>query len=305
MANYNREILVPYLRDVCSVEMLCQRLMRDTRRCEGNIESYRKKFNRKLSPETKPGRGHLLYVFSCIAACVACAIFILVVLTGMWPQKPSIRYGMFYPKSYTRKLSWAIFGCVIAAGIFLLSLVVISFITDEHKKKLEKYQQNLKENAVIRQEYTWYKDHLHQAECDVAVLKKKLRDAQVLRQQVYSVNIIPARYRSVYVAYYLYDYFNTSRETDLDKVIQTLLLDEIKQRLDKIISQMEELLIEQRYQTALQEKQSAMIASNHREQMKRMARMEQNQELQADYLNMIEQNQNVTNFILTMDFLYK
>lgn len=29
MANYKREILVPYLRDVCTIEMLCQKLERE------------------------------------------------------------------------------------------------------------------------------------------------------------------------------------------------------------------------------------------------------------------------------------
>lgn len=91
----------------------------------------------------------------------------------------------------------------------------------------------------------------------------------------------------------------------MDKVVQTLLLDEIKQRLDKIIEQNEKILLELRYQSALMERQNEMIANNHREQMRRMARMEENQEMMNDYLNMIDQDINVTNFILSMDFLFR
>lgn len=122
---------------------------------------------------------------------------------------------------------------------------------------------------------------------------------------MYGVNIIPNKYRNPHAAYYLFDYFNSCRENDLDKVIQTMLLDDIIKRLDHIIAQNEEILLNQRYQIALQEGQNHMIAENHREQMLAIARMEANQQLQTDYQQMIVQNQAVTNFFLTYDFLTK
>lgn len=162
-----------------------------------------------------------------------------------------------------------------------------------------------KENAELENEIPRFEENLRELKRIQPLIQKKLRDAQAIRQQVYGVNIIPSRYRNIHVSYYLYDYFKTSRETDLDKVIQTLLLDEIVQRLDKIISQMEEIILNQRFQTALMEQQNEMIANNHREQMRCMARMERNQEIQNDYLNMIDQDINVSNFILSMEFLFR
>lgn len=160
-------------------------------------------------------------------------------------------------------------------------------------------------NATLEKEIPKFEENLKIYKRMQPQILQKLREARSIRQQVYGVNIIPNRYRNIYVAYFLFDYFNTSRETDLDKVIQTLLLDEIVQRLDKIILQLEEVVLNQRRQAALTERQNEMIANNHREQMKRMARMERNQELQVDYLNMIEQNQSVSNFILTTDFIWR
>ena len=52
--------------------------------------------------------------------------------------------------------------------------------------------------------------------------RKRLQEAKEKLQSVYSVNIIPNKYRSVYVAYYLYDYISSSHETDIDRVLQTL-----------------------------------------------------------------------------------
>ena len=119
------------------------------------------------------------------------------------------------------------------------------------------------------------------------------------------MNIIPNKYRNRHAAYYLFDYFSSCTEDDLGRVIQTMLLDDIIARLDKIIAQNEEVILNQWYQIALQEDQDRMMADNHRAQMNAIARMESNQQIQADYQRMIVQNQAVTNFFLTYDFLTK
>ena len=59
-----------------------------------------------------------------------------------------------------------------------------------------------------------------------------LQEAKEKLQSVYSANIIPNKYRSVYVAYYLYDYISSSHETDIDRVLQTMLLEQIIAKLD-------------------------------------------------------------------------
>lgn len=58
-------------------------------------------------------------------------------------------------------------------------------------------------------------------------------------------------------------------------------------------------------QMAMQEQSNRMIAENHRNEMKRLASMERNQEIQMDYQNMIARNQEVMNFFLAADYLRK
>lgn len=167
-----------------------------------------------------------------------------------------------------------------------------------HKKECAKQRANRESKPRWRENAQQWKNQEND-------LIRKLREAKALRNRVYSVNIIPARYRNIHAAYYLYDFFSTCRETDLEKTIQTMLLDEIIQKMDELIRQNQEIILNQRMQMAMQERQNRDIAENHRQEMKRLASMERNQELQMDYQNMIARNQEVTNFFLAADYLRK
>ena len=132
-----------------------------------------------------------------------------------------------------------------------------------------------------------------------------LQEAKENLQSVYSVNIIPNKYRSVYVAYYLYDYISSSHETDIDRVLQTMLLDQIIAKLDKIIAQQEEIILNQRMQLAKQDALLAQSKKQHEEQMKAISNLEENQQMQNDYLAMTEANTRITNYFVTADYINK
>ena len=132
-----------------------------------------------------------------------------------------------------------------------------------------------------------------------------LQEAKEKLQSVYSVNIIPNKYRSVYVAYYLYDYISSSHETDIDRVLQTMLLDQIIAKLDKIIAQQEEIILNQRMQLAKQDALLAQSKKQHEEQMKAISNLEENQQMQNDYLAMTEANTRITSYFVTADYINK
>ena len=169
----------------------------------------------------------------------------------------------------------------------------------------EKYKRELCDFDNKQKKLPQYRNRLNEEKKQLSILKSQLVSAKMMRDNLYGVNVIPSKYRNIHAAYFLYDYFNSTRETDLDKIIQTMLLDEIIQKLDKIIAQNEEIILNQRMQLALQKQQNEMIAHNHREEMDRLARMERNQERQMDYQNMMVCNQKVTNFFLEADYLRK
>lgn len=295
MANYDRRILVPYLQDVCSAEMLCSKLTRDINNCKHRINNINAYINQPLKNPIYPNMSDYAEIseqMGCFGS----------VLMGL---------GFIALSLYLWK--WLSFLCI--AGI-VVGVVVIygscssakeesDYSNAQYDAALERYQKEKNYNEEVKKNIPHQQQMLQKEQQFLSTLQQQLYSAQRLRDNVYSVNVIPSRYRNIHVAYYLYDYFNSCRETDLDKIIQTMLLDEIIQRLDRIIAQNEQIMLNQRMHLAMQEKQNRMMAEQHREEMKSIARMEKNQQLQLDYQDMIAKNQMVTNFFLEADYLRK
>lgn len=294
MASYDRRFLVPYLQDVCSAEMLCSRLEKEIAQCNNNVQWYANAANQRIVDPPYPsfsnytdkdssGSGGII-IGSVIAVIGLLALMIGWVIIGI--------------------------GVMIYGGIGIL--VGLSEVSDENERRnkkyneaLEIYNKRIEQNKQLRAQIPQYQESLRAWGQHLDGLKSGLSKAQALRNSVYSVNIIPSKYRNVHVAYYLFDYFSTCRENDLDKIIQTLLLDQIVQKLDRIIDQNDEIILNQRYQIALEEQQNRMIAENHRRELKKIAQLESNQQLQLDYQNMIARNQEVTNFFLADEYIQK
>jgi len=168
----------------------------------------------------------------------------------------------------------------------------------DYEREYEEYGKAVRFNKLLEENLPAQRSLLQQNTQKLNELKSKLHKARILRENIYDVNIIPTQYRDIYSAYYLYDYFKSGRENDLDKIIQTMLLDEIRRQLQTVVMQNEQILLNQRMQIALQEKNNEMLAANHEQEMRQLAKMESNQQLQKDYQKMIMENQMVTNFFL-------
>ena len=291
MASYDRGILIPYLQDICAAEMLCRKLEQEIQLSTEEANKYTSWANGRYDNPKAPNPENYATDNNELTG----GIVSLIIFGGpgllLLPGLPFL----------------GIVG--IAMGVFML----VSSISEQREKDaraeqayseaMEKHRKQVAIQKSYRESIPWWREEAKKWEEKGTYLKEKLEEAKKLRNDAYSVNIIPSRYRSVHAAYYLYDYFNTCRENDLDKVIQTMLLDEIIQRMDKLIIQNQEIILNQRMQLAMLESQNQMLAENHREEMKQLARMETNQERQLDYLHMIEANQEVTNFFLAVDYI--
>lgn len=300
MAKYDRRILVPYLRDVCSAEMLCAKITREIGNCKTDINNLSNQVNQKIVDPARP-YDSTRNMDSNFANHVAYII--------IWLGIPLFVALLAFLCFGIESLGFVIV-CIIVATIFG-GPGIWDVLDDKRKDKaetqeaLDRYHNQIEYNKRLRNQIPAKKQQLLSKQDYLCHLQNRMADAKKLRENLYGVNIIPARYRNIYAAYYLYDYFDSCREDDLDKIIQTMLLDEIKQRLDKVIVQNEQILLNQRIHLALQEQQNRTIAENHRQEMKRIASMERNQERQLDYQHMIARNQEVTNFFLAADYLRK
>lgn len=288
MASYDRNFLVPYLRDLCCTEMLIIKLEQDISFNKKEADKFTGWANKNYDDPSPPDpkdyeveaeKGSIITSLVCVllGICLISAIFISILLF--------VAAYFFYREQekedeMARKKS-----------------------NDSYERALKSYKQKVQQNKEWRQQRPeWrklaehYRDNEDRAQED-------LRHAKQLRYKLYSLNIIAKQYRKRNEVYYLYNFAAGSRETDLDKIIGIMLVDKIVQHLDEIIALKQEELLLMRRQIALQESQNLAIADNHREKMRRIAQMERNQERQMDYQRMIEVNQEVTNFFLAADYI--
>lgn len=198
MARYDRRLLVPYLQDVCSVELLCERAARDVAACRATLNAARKQEGRKADYVQEPSLLSMLSMHLVGWAIVA-ILFIVVAANGS---------GL------------AILLFILVGGTILgASLATIWKVPGEYAYEKRKYESYLAEQAGYDREKAHYREIANIQEKKIALLNKRLNSVQQLRQQVYSVNIIPNKYRNRHAAYYLFDYFSSCTEDDLGRVI--------------------------------------------------------------------------------------
>ena len=294
MAKYDRRILVPYLQDVCCVEMLCRKLEQDVRHAKSEADKYAGWANRDYRDPVKPTKKDCKATEHPDASDAGC-LGRVGIIAGILLMIPNFVLGTL----------------ILAFGLFQL-WIWRNYVDEANEeternylKAINEYDKQCKQNKKWRDSVPSWSASAQRWRQKENAARSCLQKAQKLRNDLYGVNIIPSRYRTIHAAYYLYDFFNSGRETDLERTIQTMLLDEIVQRMDKIIAQNQEIIINQRMQIAQQAQQNRAIAEGQREQMRQIACMEQNQQRQIDYQNMIARNQQVTNFFLAADYLRK
>jgi len=294
MAYYERKILLPYLQNLSSIELLYQRFLREYHQASRNEATTREslqninKTKKPISPPKAKSRFRPFIIFIILFAAYTAFC------KSVGPHVDDV--------TYTALQALYLVLILIFCGMMWFSFFDVGGFQSRNKLEIKKYKEALalyEENQKQLPALRYAEEKQHEATVSA---KKRLDEVSQLRQTLYNVNIIPNRYRNVRVACYLYDYFNTSHENDLDKILQTMLLDEINQKMDKVLVKLEDIIINQRYQIALQEKQNHMIQRNHEEEMRSLAKLAKNQELQSEYLQMIETNTSVTSFFTTANY---
>ena len=294
MAQYNHEVLVNYLRDVYSMELL-------VRKIQENIYSTRKDIQHEQAIVAKAESTPIpteneLSPKKDISPYLIAGFITLFISLG------------FFTLPTVGALS-GLLGISVSIAIFFWAGSVSSVNTEsqeiERRIIKESFQNDIEEYENLLALANSYRAILPSQINDYNTTVSHLQEAKEKLQQVYSVNIIPNKYRTIYVAYYLYDYISSCRETDVDRVLQTMLLEQIIAKLDKIIAQQEEIILNQRMQLAKQDYLIAQSKQQHTEQMKILYGLEKNQQIQNDYLAMTEANTRITNYFVTADYINK
>ena len=278
MARLNREFLVPYLRDVCAVELQIIELSEKINSMQNSVRSIYDEFNcgmpykRRYKAPRYDLEDFCTHVFSvcglAIVAIVACLIF-----------------GWF-------KSPWClavIFGSV-PLGIGLIVWGRKSEQWEAEAKYEEEYQTKLKRYNECQKKLEQFQPKIQSYQNRAEEYQRELRGAQDLREKLYSVNVLPIQYRNVYTAVYLYRYFSTCQADDLDAVLQTFVLEEIKIKIDEVIMLEKDSILNQEIMLANQ-RASIESQEKHQSYMESKARqIAASQEEQNLYLDMIEAN---------------
>ena len=298
MACYNHEILVQYLRDVYSMELLRNKVQSEANSLKSRIENDKyviSSFQKKVFPVSQDvEKPSFAFTFLLWAIPFAFCVFLTI---GSPMEIPLI--GFLFP--YVGVLG----------GIYWTVVILGSYPSEvQNYKDLAKKAKN--DFAFKVSDYENHQARANECQADLSQIipayNNTLTQLQEIQQNLtdaYSVNIIPNRYRTIYYAYYLYDYFSSCQETDLDRIIQTMLLDQIIAKLNQIIAQQTETILNQRMILAKQDAQMEALQENHNAHLRSLAQIEQNQALQTNYLDMLDTNTRITNFFVTADYINK
>ena len=89
-----------------------------------------------------------------------------------------------------------------------------------------------------------YQERLPRLKAEIAGISKELSEAKRIREDLYDMNIIPGKFRSIGCAYFIYDFFSTSN-VPLDNVFLHLDLDKIQSQLDTVIKNQSDIILQQ------------------------------------------------------------
>lgn len=269
-AEMNRDVIIQYLYDVRSLEVARKKIhdnMESVKAYSNSLgisQSFQKPI---LDTESQIGDIAMCVILSLIAGSVVIGI------------------GWF--------LSWlfdsdALLILGILVGIIAIIGGICYFAYSQHQENTNHDYQIIEyNNRIASDKKRVEQELLEKAQLEDALIdmKKEFQTAENLLEQAYSVNILPMQFRNIYAVYYLYDYLSTSFETLRDALLQCNL-DEIKQKLNTVIEQQQEIILNQ----AIMISQMAELQAQNQEMLYHAAATEQNTALAAQYAQIAANN---------------
>lgn len=254
---FNREVLLNYLNNVRTLEFAVNKLNNDIY----NIECKISNLGRTRAIASVDGFGGLsVIIFLGVVFLVA-----LLINAGINGD------GLM---SAFKPLLQPIVILAMIASIVIIAITVISNIV-ERSRDVRRYNQEIAaEKERLRREE-------EEKKYWVEVLPKykdDLNRTTRLLEKAYSIGIIPDKCRNIYGAYFLYDNISTSTISLMD-AIYLFAFDEISRKLDVVIEQQRQIIMELARSNALNEQ----IVNQNKEILRHAIATERNTELAAKY----------------------
>lgn len=289
MARMNREILVPYLQDVCALHLAKKKYQDKIAALHAEAGEIRTRAVLARPPMQKKESGSVYLLCAFLGGCAA-ALGLLIGIPGVLIEEIGLGSGGL--GNFGSNLF--VGGIIVACVCGLLHLVSTPFKNDRIDQKNQQELQNWALQSAKRKANA-------EAQCDkisneISGIERQISVIDGLLARVYSANLIPSRYRDIYAAVYLYDWFSTGMSDDMDMALNTYVLEQIKSRLDIIIRNQSEQIINQRTILANQARSMNMIERNAQQMRAKVAQMNESLEKQNVYLKMIDSNVAATRY---------
>lgn len=278
MARFDREFLVPYLRDVCSLELVEAQLQAEHNRLSSSLR-YAKGTVDGDMPRRRIAKhsDELEYGFAIIAQIVISIVM----------------YAFF--NALSSNIDYQTF---ITAGILVYTAIMLGIlwyswdnkVKEEQERYDYKYNREMEKYKRCHSEYTEAAKRIPGLEKRLPAVRAELSRVQQTKAKCYAANVIPSAYRGLYPAVYLYRYFSTSHADDVDMILQTFVLEEIKDRLDEVIRLQRQSILNQECMIANQMASLEEQRSYHNRMEQKAKALATSSEEQTTYLRMIESN---------------
>lgn len=284
MARYNREFLVPYLRDVCALHLAQDKL--ECRKNALNSEiltlKLRTQGGHKPVRPSKPDSPSLTLL---------AGIGIFTMVMGLLPLSLGESFWMMV--------------CMIIGGILLgPALYMKKQENDEYDWRLQQFYTELnKFNAEVKDAETALQSRLPYIQQEINQCKYELKTINAVIQRVYSANVIPMQYREMYAAVYLYDWFRSSAADDIDMALNMFVLEEIKDRLDTIIRNQAQIILNQEMILANQQKSIEDQRRNSDMMRTKLNQIAAGNDERNRYMKMIEGNTAAIAYFAAADYI--
>lgn len=291
MARMNREILVPYLQDVCALHLA-------KKKCQEKVQKLKVDCERILRDAENLPRPSLQSedvstVFGPLAG-IGCmglmGAFIFLILADV---------GKALFSGYIQEMDEGTSSLFTIGVVLVVVLFVIDLFVGKKNRETVQRQNEIATNQWRRELSQRRMTAAKKSEPimqRIEKLEQEIQSIDVLLSRAYAANLIPSRYRDLYAAVYLYDWFSTGMSDDMDMALNTYVLEQIKSRLDTIIRNQAEQIINQRAIIANQARTMNMIERNAQEMREKVSRMNESLEKQNMYLNMIDSNVAATRY---------
>ena len=296
MSKYNRDFLVPYLENLCALHLAHRKVNHDIDKLKREINSCNRGIS--LPSAAEPEYENIISGKNGFQ-------LILVLITF---------FGSLFMFSLAKSLGGFVGGFVNIIAWFaiissILGILVFFSNSRDISRKNEKLELDYKERIKKREKAKKMNESLLAA----VPQKKKTLDSlydektkiRDLLTQAYNVNVIPLQYRDIYAIMYLYRWFVGGREDDVGAALAVYVLEEIKAKLDTIIENQSEIILNQQIERAERMKSFEAQERHHAEMCDKLDKMQVTAEEHSQYLEMIESNTKATAYFAAAEYFRK